>query len=71
MSTEIDKYWADAKEYYNSAPDCVWKREDVIKIVESGKALKIVELGGLMFGEFGNYTFKFNGIPLKCLAFDF
>jgi hypothetical protein len=71
MSTEIHKYWADAKEYYYNAPDCVWKREDVIKIVESGKALKIVELGGLMFGEFGNYTFKFNGIPVKCLAFDF
>ena len=30
----------------------VFGKRDVIKIVESGKALKIVELGGLMFGEF-------------------
>ena len=66
----MSKFLSDCKEYYKFSPDRIWENEEVLRIVDSGKGLKTVEYGGLMFGTFGGWTFHFYGIPLKCINYD-
>ena len=63
-------FLSDCKKYYQFAPEKIWDNKEVLRIVNSGNGLKTAEYGGLMFGTFGDYTFKFYGIPLKCLNYD-
>tara|TARA_Y100000287_G_C14130452_1_gene309615 strand:- start:61 stop:294 length:234 start_codon:yes stop_codon:yes gene_type:complete len=64
------QFLSDCKEYYKNAPDKIWDNKKVLSIVNSGNGLKTIEYGGLMFGTFDNYTFKFYGIPVKCINYD-
>tara|TARA_B110000967_G_C18624923_1_gene430718 strand:+ start:487 stop:669 length:183 start_codon:yes stop_codon:yes gene_type:complete len=58
----MSQFLSDCKEYYKLAPDEIWKNNKVLKIVNSGKGLKYVEFDG--------WTFKFYGIPIKCINYD-